>query len=199
MGGRPGNTRDLSCENSAGVLFRRTALYMLTRPVNLALYWLSWHHLCALCRYGQRYRNVPVLAAGVLWWIGATGYGLWLWGRYKRGRCPVVFGRILLGEKGLVLAGAGEKAADIGKTADIGNAADIGKTADAGLNTAGAKDGLKREMPENAIKWYVKRRRFCQFFLRGKEVALLDLRQLTMSLYKMLDKGLCLVYNNIIY
>lgn len=193
MGGRPGNTRDLSCENSAGVLFRRTALHVLTRPVNLALYWLSWHHLCALCRYGQRYRNVPVLAACVLWWIGATGYGLWLWGRYKKGRCPVVFGRILLGEKGLVLAGAEEKAADIGKTADIGNAADIGKTVDAGLNTADGEDGLKRKIPENAIKWYVKRRRFCQFFLRGKEVALLDLRQLTEEERDFLDVKLSAV------
>lgn len=153
----------MSCENSAGALFWRTALHVLTRPVYLALYWLSWHYLCNLCRYGQVYRNVPVLAFCLLWWLCAIGYGLRLWGRYQKGKCQVVFRRLLLQEKGLALAVAAE-----GEEAACKEAAGEVKT-----------EGQRKVLPEGAIKWYVKRRQFCQFFLRGKEVVLLDLRELT--------------------
>lgn len=157
----------MSYENSAAALFRKTALHVLTRPVNLALYWLSWHYLCALCRYGQPGRNLPVLAACLLWWLGAIGYGLWLWGRYKKGRCPVVFRRLLVREKGLVLAGTAQRE-------EAGDAA-----GDAEPTKTVKGDGTRKALGESAVKWYVKRRRFCQFFLEGKEVVLLDLSGFT--------------------
>lgn len=161
--GRHGNTGDLSYENSAGSLFRKIAFHVLTRPVNLALYWLSWRHLCSLCRYGRVARNVPVLAVCLLWWIRAIGYGLLLWNRYKKGRCSAIFHRLLPREKGLGLAAHG--AEKLAMTEE----------------SRGQKPQVQesRAISEGSIKWYVKRRHFCQFFLKEKEVLLLDLRELT--------------------
>lgn len=154
----------MSCENSGGSLFRKIAFQRLTRPVNLVLYWLSWRHLCSLCRYGRLYRNVPVLAACLLWWLGAIGYGLWLWGRYKKGRCPAVFHKLLPQERGLALAVSG--------------------SGEGWTNTELTEN---EKFPETSVKWYVRRRHFCQFFLKDKRVVLLDLRELTREERDFLD------------
>ena len=202
----------MSCENSGGSLFWKIVFHRLTRPVNLVLYWFSWRHLCSLCRYGRLYRNVPVLAACLLWWLGAIGYGLWLWGRYKKGRCPSVFHKLLPQERGLALAvsGSGEEPERAEPTKENGMAERkaLESTAAAGeteaeaskepafsgtAQTAGPSEtktpdligamGAERpeieRFPETSVKWYVKRRHFCQFFLKDKRVLLLDLRELT--------------------
>lgn len=237
----------MSCENSGGSLFRKIAFQRLTRPVNLVLYWLSWRHLCSLCRYGRLYRNVPVLAACLLWWLGAIGYGLWLWGRYKKGRCPSVFHKLLPQERGLALAlsgngegwtntkltqgverctakekgwGSGINGIDgtAGLTKENGTAerkapestaaagetgaaaskepafsgtaqtAGPGETRTPGLTGAARAETPEIErFPETSVKWYVRRRHFCQFFLKDKRVVLLDLRELTREERDFLD------------
>lgn len=202
----------MSCENSGSSLFRKIAFHILTRPVSLALYWLSWRYLCSLCKYGRLYRNVPVLAVCFLWWLCAIGYGLWLWRRYKKGMCPAVFHKLLPQERGLALAESGseeeperaeptkEKGAAERKAPEstvpveaTGTAASkepvlAGQAQTAGpgeTRTPGLTDaaGVKRQeierIPESSVKWYVKRRYFCQFFLKDKRVLLLDLRELT--------------------
>lgn len=157
----------MSCENSRSSLFRKIGFRILTRPVNLVLYWISWYSLCSLCKYGRLYRNVPVLAVCLLWWLGAIGYGFWLWGRCKKGRCSVVFHKLLPQERGLVLAasGSGEEP---------------------------GRQGVEK-IPEGSVKWYVKRRQFCQFFLKDKRVVLLDLRELTREDRDFLDVKLSAV------
>ncbi len=159
------------CENSGTSLFWKAAFHVLTRPVNLVLYWLSWRHLCSLCRYGRLYRNVPVLAVCLVWWLGAIGYGLWLWGRYKKGRRSAVFRKLLPREKGLVLA-AGEGAEEAAVRADSAKETVPGGAAETEMRET-------KPIPEGSVKWYVKRRHFCQLFLKEKEVLLLDLRGLT--------------------
>lgn len=210
----------MSCENSGSSLFRKIAFHILTRPVNLALYWLSWRHLCSLCRYGRLYRNVPVLAVCFLWWLCAIGYGLWLWGRYKKGMRPAVFHKLLPQERGLALAesgseeeperteptkgkGAAERKAPE-STVAVGapgtaaskepvltgpaQTAGPGETGTSGSTGAAGEErqGIER-IPEGSVKWYVKRRHFCQFFLKDKRVLLLDLRELTREERDFLD------------
>ena len=145
---KPGPTKDLSCKNSGGALFGKTFVYVLTRPACLLFYWLSWHHLCDLCWYGRLYRNLPALAVCLLWWLGAIGYGLWLWSRYRKGRCPHIYRVTLSLEKGLVLSAEAE----------------------------GRGSPEARAMSEDTVKWYVKKGQYCQLFTKKKEVLLLDLQ-----------------------
>ncbi len=79
-----GNTRDLSYANSKSSLFWKTARFVLTRPVNLIFYGISWFHLYSLCQFGNLRKNVPILSLCLLWWIGAIGYGLYLWICYSK-------------------------------------------------------------------------------------------------------------------
>lgn len=176
----------MSYENSGSSLFQKIAFHVLTRPVNLALYWLSWHHLCSLCKYGRLYRNVPVLAVCLLWWICAIGYGLWLWRRYKKGRCPAVFHKLLSQERGLALSATGDE--EEPALTGMAPSDEPGGTKAIGLaGRAGARgQGIER-ISEGSVKWYVKRRHFCQFFLKEKRVALLDLRELTREERDFLD------------
>lgn len=153
----------MSCENSGFSLFGKTVLHVLTRPACLLFYWLSWHHLCDLCWYGRLYRNVPVLTICFLWWLCAIGYGFWLWSRYKKGRCPLIFHEMLHPQKGLVLSAGTEM------TESAGGAE--------GASGAGGEN--IRVISADSIKWYIKKRHFCQFFLKNKEVLLLDLREIT--------------------
>lgn len=167
----------MSCENSRHSLFWKTAFHILTNPVNLAIYWISWHHLCFLCRYGRPSRNIPILALCFFWWVCAIGYGLWLWRRYEKGGCQVVFSRLLSQEKGLVLAATeGNDLTDSVLTETVKN--DKGPAGEP-IGVKAAVGQSIRWIPEGSIKWYIKRKHFCQLFLKEKEVVLLDLRKLT--------------------
>ena len=66
----------------------------MTNPINMAVYGITWFHLCSLCRFGRLSRNLPILSACSLWWIGAAGYGVWLWSAYDRHKIRVVFRRL---------------------------------------------------------------------------------------------------------
>lgn len=74
-----GNIKDLSYENSRASLFRKTVCYVGTRPVNLFFYGITWFHLYSLCQFGRLHKNIPVLLLCLLWWMGVTGYGFYLW------------------------------------------------------------------------------------------------------------------------
>ncbi len=79
-----GNTEDLSYANSKSSLFWKTAWFVMTRPINLVFYGISWFHLYSLCQFGNLRKNVPILFLCLLWWIGAVGYGLYLWICYSK-------------------------------------------------------------------------------------------------------------------
>lgn len=125
-----GNTRELSRVNSSGPLFRKTAWYVATRPVNLIFYGISWFHLYSLCQFGRLHKNIPILLLCLLWWIGVAGYGLYLWVCYSK--------KILRDES------------------------------DSGLS----------EMKAEAVKWYIRRKGYCQIFLKDKSVVTMSLQEL---------------------
>ncbi|MCM1122958.1 MAG: hypothetical protein NC416_10270 [Eubacterium sp.] len=77
-----GNTKGLSSANSQSTLFLKTAWFVVTRPLNLIIYGISWLHLYFLCQFGNLRKNIPILFLCLLWWIGAVGYGLYLWRYY---------------------------------------------------------------------------------------------------------------------
>ena len=79
-----GNIKDLSYENSRVSLFRKTVCYVGTRPVNLVVYGITWFHLYSLCQFGRLHKNIPILLACMVWWIGVVGYGFYLWICYSR-------------------------------------------------------------------------------------------------------------------
>ena len=79
-----GNIKDLSYENNRVSLFWKTVWYVGTRPINLILYGISWFHLYFLCQFGRLHKNIPILLFCLVWWIGVTGYGLYLWICYSR-------------------------------------------------------------------------------------------------------------------
>ncbi|MCM1039386.1 MAG: LysM peptidoglycan-binding domain-containing protein [Ruminococcus sp.] len=80
--GKHGNTKGSSCGNNRPRLLGITAWYVVTRPVNLVLYGVSWFHLYSLCQFGRLYKNIPILCLCLLWWAGVVGYGLYLWRSY---------------------------------------------------------------------------------------------------------------------
>ena len=79
-----GNIKDLSYENSRVSLFWKTVWYVGTRPVNLGVYGITWFHLYLVCQFGGLHKNIPILLLCLLWWIGVTVYGLYLWICYSR-------------------------------------------------------------------------------------------------------------------
>lgn len=79
-----GNIKDLSYENSRTSLFWKTVCYVITRPVNLVFYGITWFHLYSLCQFGRLHKNIPILLLCLLWWIGVTVYGFYLWICYSR-------------------------------------------------------------------------------------------------------------------
>ncbi len=81
-----GNTKGLSYENSKTPLFWRTAWYVGTRPLNLIVYGITWFHLYSLCQFGRLHKNIPIVILCLAWWIGAVGYGLFLWICYGKRR-----------------------------------------------------------------------------------------------------------------
>ena len=83
-----GNIRESSCENSKNQswktsLFLSAALYVLTTPVCVLFWGISWFHLYSLCRFGRLHKNLPILFFCLLWWIGAVIYGFRLWRSYE--------------------------------------------------------------------------------------------------------------------
>lgn len=148
-----GNTEGLSSANKSGRIFVRTAAYVLTRPPCLAVFWVSWHFLRSLCWYGRLGRNVPILICCLLWWLCAVGYGLWLYKGYSRGgrdgEEPPVFRTLLPDREGLTLAG-----------------------------TDGQGGQREETITGASVKWYVKRKAYCQLFLRDRRTLFLDLRGL---------------------
>ncbi len=79
-----GNIKDLSYENSRVSLFWKTVWYVGTRPINLIFYGISWFHFYSLCQFGRLHKNIPILLLCLVWWIGVTGYGFYLWICYSR-------------------------------------------------------------------------------------------------------------------
>jgi len=61
--------------------------HVLTRPYCLALWWASWHYLCALCRYGGFRKNGVMLLLCLICWFCVLAYGVWLFGSYRRHGC----------------------------------------------------------------------------------------------------------------
>lgn len=149
---KAGPIRDLSSENRGGKLFLRTGFYVLTRPVCLVVWWISWSQLVALCRYGGIRRHVPILALCLLWWICVLVSCIRLWKDYNQGKCRLILRPLFLSGGGLKFAGTDEKEA-----------------------------GKKMIIAESLVKWYVKRQDYCQLFLRNKTVLTLDLRELSME------------------
>lgn len=74
----------MSCANSGASLLGKTVCYVITRPVNLLVWGVTWFHLYSLCQFGGLRINVPVLLLCLLWWMAAAGYGLYLWICYNR-------------------------------------------------------------------------------------------------------------------
>ena len=146
-----GNIRELSSVNSRALLFLKTAYHMLTNPVNLAVYGITWFHLYSLCQFGRLYRNVPILSGCFLWWMGAIGYGIWLWSAYDRHKIPVVFRQLKADGNMLTVETAAE---------------------------AGTEGQAEKTFTGEAVKWYIRRKDYCQIFLKDKSVLLLDLREL---------------------
>lgn len=140
-----GNTKELSCENRKASLFGKTVCYVATRPVNLLFYGISWFHLYSLCQFGRLHKNIPVLLACLVWWIGTIGYGLYLWLCYSR-------------KSSLHKLGIGVS-----------------------------------EIKAESVKWYIRRQRFCQIFLKDKSVVLLDLQESEQTKKDFLDLKLSTV------
>lgn len=88
---KPGNIKELSRAGSGASLFRKTVCYVATRPINLIMYGVTWFHLYSLCQFGRLYKNIPVLALCLVWWIGNIGYGLYLWICYSRRKSAAAF------------------------------------------------------------------------------------------------------------
>ena len=83
-----GNIRELSSVNSSVSLFLKTVCHVGTRPVNLVVYGITWFHLYSLCQFGRLHKNIPVLLACLIWWIGVMTYGLYLWICFNRKVLP---------------------------------------------------------------------------------------------------------------
>ncbi len=140
-----GNIKDLSYGNSRAQFFWKTIWYVGTRPVNLIFYCISWFHLYSLCQFGRLYRNIPVLLLCLVWWIGITVYGFYLWICYSRKKLP----------------------------SESWNA----------ISEIKAED----------VKWYIKRKSYCQFFLKDKSVITVNIQGLNRDEEDFLDLKLSAV------
>lgn len=154
-----GSIGGLSSENSGSSLFFKTAFHVLTRPFQVIVYCITWHYLYLLCQFGGIAGKAPVLFGCFGWWAGALCYGLWLWCGYNRHKIPVVF--CSLRADGNLLAVS--EAAEAVKTEECGNETDI---------------RAEKVFAEKDVKWYIRRKAYCQIFLRDKTVFVLDLREI---------------------
>ena len=146
-----GNTRELSSANSTVSIFLKTAYHVLTNPVNLVVYVITWFHLYSLCQFGRLYKNVPILFVCFLWWMGMFGYGIWRFAAYERHKISAVFRRL---------------------RAD-GNMLTAVMDAEAGI-----RGQTEKTFAGESVKWYIRRKDYCQIFLKDSSVLLLDLREL---------------------
>lgn len=92
--GKAGNIKDLSSVNSEAALFWKTMFFCLTRPLCLLVWGITWFHLYSLCRFGRLYKNIPILAACGLWWLGVLVYGVALWRSYCKKAVLKVYDKI---------------------------------------------------------------------------------------------------------
>ena len=149
---RHGNTGELSSVNSKASLFLKTAYHMMTNPINMAVYGITWFHLCSLCRFGRLSRNIPILSGCLMWWIGAVGYGLWLWSAYDKHKILAVF-RQLKADGNML-------------------------TVTAATTATGEKEPGEKVFAGEDVKWYIMRKAYCQIFLRDKTVFVLALQEI---------------------
>lgn len=161
-----GNIRELSSANSTASIFLKTAYHVLTNPVNLVVYGITWFHLYSLCQFGRLYKNVPILFVCFLWWMGMLGYGIWRFAAYDRHKIPAVF-RCLKADGNMLTAIAATE--------------------------TGAKEQVEKTFAGEAVKWYIKRKDYCQIFMKDSSVLLLDLRELQREEKDFLDVKLSTV------
>ena len=140
-----GNIKDLSYENSRVSLFRKTVCYVVTRPVNLVFYGITWFHLYSLCQFGRLHKNIPILLICLLWWMVVTGYGFYLWLCYSRKRI------------------SGESWSEV------------------------------TEIKAEDVKWYIRKKSYCQLFLKDKFVVTVNLQELDHAEKDFLDLKLSTV------
>lgn len=107
---------------------------------------------------------MPVLLCCLFWWVCAVFYGFRLWSGYNRHKIPVVF-RALQADGNLLTV----------MTAEKGMAED--------KKTFAGKD----------VRWYIRRKRYCQIFLRDKTVVVIDLREIPLEEINFLDLKLSAV------
>lgn len=142
----------MSSVNSKALLFLKTAYHVLTNPANLAVYGVTWFYLCSLCRFGRLSRNIPILSGCLIWWIGAVGYGVWLWSAYDRHKILAVF-RQLKADGNML-------------------------TVTAATTATGEKEPGEKVFAGEDVKWYIMRKGYCQIFLRDKTVLVLALQEI---------------------
>ncbi|MDE5931213.1 MAG: hypothetical protein K2H40_01845, partial [Lachnospiraceae bacterium] len=123
---------------------------VLTNPINLAVYGITWFHLYSLCQFGRLFKNIPILSTCFLWWIGAVGYGIWLWRAYVRHKVPMVFWALKADGNMLTVSTA---------ETDEG-------------------EGPEKTFAGEDVKWYIMRKDYCQIFLRDKTVIVLALQEI---------------------
>ena len=140
-----GNTRELSSVNNSVSLFLKTACHVRTRPVNLVVYGITWFHLYTLCQFGRLHKNIPILLACLIWWIGVVLYGLYLWICFNRKALP-------------------------------NDSWDV-------ISAIKAED----------VKWYIKRKGYCQFFMKNKSVITANIQGLDREKQDFLDLKLSAV------
>lgn len=159
----------MSSENSRCSLFIKTVCHVMTRPVNIIVYGITWYYLYSLCQFGGVSKKMPVLLCCFFWWFFMLCYGVRLWSHYNRHKISAVFHA--LWADGNMLTAAAEAA---GKE----------KAAEA---------GTEKIFAEKEVKWYIRRKDYCQIFLRDKTVFVLDLREIPLEERHFLDLKLSTV------
>jgi len=134
-----------------------------TRPLNLIVYGITWFHLYSLCQFGGLYKNVPILFACFLWWMGVLVYGIWRFSVYDRHKIPAVFRRSETDKNMLAAA------------------------------VTGTGGQVEKTFSGETVKWYIRRKEYCQIFLKDGSVLLFDLRELQQEEKDFLDVKLSTV------
>lgn len=160
----------MSSVNSTASLFLKTAYHVLTNPLNLAVYGITWFHLYSLCQFGRLSRNIPVLSGCLLWWLGAIGYGVRLWSAYDRHKIPAVFRQLRADGNRLMVTTAARSA-----MAEP-TAAKSAMAESTVVESAGAEERSEEVFAGEDVKWYIMRKNYCQMFLRDKTVLVLALQ-----------------------
>ena len=158
---------------------------MLTRPLNVIVYGITWYYLYTLCWFGRIFPNTQVLLCCFFWWLCMLCYGLWLWSRYNGRKMPAVFRTLRADGNMLIAAETVEKKA-------------AGTEKDTRTETekdAGAETGRRTEkvFAEKDVKWHIRGKDYCQIFLRDKTVFVLDLREIPSEEKHFLDLKLSTV------